>query len=69
METVVRERQAFLDGTTNAGTAVGVSHRLFPSYLYQSFPDEHPALATVTRLSVACESCQRAVRAHLSWRA
>ncbi|RNJ26020.1 DUF7260 family protein [Halosegnis longus] len=68
-ETVVSERQAFLDGTTNTGADVGVSHRLFPSYLYQSFPDEHPALATVARLDSTCESCQRAVRAHLTRRA
>lgn len=67
-EAVVRERQQFLDGTTNIGVDVGVSHRLFPAYLYQSFPVEHPALATVARLDDTCASCQRAVRGHLSRR-
>ncbi|MDZ7745489.1 MAG: hypothetical protein U5K28_02810 [Halobacteriales archaeon] len=67
-ESVAHERQAFLAGTTNIGVDVGVSHQLFPSYLYQSFPDDHPALATVARLADTCKSCQRTVRAHLTRR-
>lgn len=68
-EDVAERRQAFLDGATSSGPEAGVSHRSLVPYLYQDFPVDHPALATVARLDDACRECQRAVRTHLVRRA
>lgn len=64
-EEVARRRQSFLDGATNNGTEVGVSHRSLGPYLYRDFPTDHPVLATIARLDDTCADCQRAVRDHL----
>lgn len=61
----VADRQAFLRESTGRSAAVEVSHRALALYLYQAFPVRYPALSAVTRLDAVCESCQRAVRAHL----
>jgi len=66
---VAEQRQSFLDGVTNNGAEVGVSHRTLPSYVYQDFPIDHPVLATVARLDDTCKECQRTVRQHLVRRA
>lgn len=66
---IARERQEFLQGTTNRSVEVGIRHQSLPSYLYGEFPVEYPVLSTVARLDDACESCQRAVRDHLVRRA
>jgi hypothetical protein len=66
---LAQHRQSFLDGVTNNGGEVGVSHRSLPEYVYQDFPVDHPVLATVARLDETCTDCQRAVRKHLTRRA
>ena len=68
-ETVAMWRQSFLDGATNNGPEVGVTHRSLGPYLYQDFPTDHPVLTTVARLADTCGDCQRAVRDHLVRRA
>ena len=68
-EELARERQAFLEGTTNDGIDVGVRHRSVLPYLYQDFPVDHPVLATAAKLDQTCRECQRAVRDHLVRRA
>jgi hypothetical protein len=60
-----RERQAFLRGTTNRGTDLGIRHRSLLGYVYRDLPVDHPVLATATRLEATCRDCQRAVREHL----
>jgi hypothetical protein len=62
-------RQSFLDGATGEGPDASVGHRRLVAFLYQSFPVDHPVLATVVRLDDACAECQRAVRRHLVRRA
>jgi hypothetical protein len=64
-EELVRDRQAFLDDTTNLGTDLGIRHRSLLGYVYQDLPVAHPVLATAVRLDATCEECQRAVRDHL----
>jgi hypothetical protein len=64
-EEVARDRQEFLQKTTNNGLDAGVRHRSLIPYLYQDFPVDHPVLATVARLNETCQECQRAVRDHL----
>jgi hypothetical protein len=64
-EDVARDRQAFLQKTTNSGLDAGVRHRSLMPYLYQDFPVDHPVLTTVTGLDETCRECQRAVRDHL----
>jgi hypothetical protein len=68
-EEVARDRQEFLDGTTNNGLDAGVRHRSLIPYVYQDFPVDHPVLATVATLDETCHECQRTVRAHLVRRA
>ena len=68
-EELARERQVFLEGTTNDGIDVGVRHRSVLPYLYQDFPVDHPVLATAAELDQTCWECQRAVRDHLVRRA
>lgn len=57
-------RQSFLDGATSEGPDASIGHRRLVVFLYQSFPVDHPVLATVVRLDDACAECQRAVRRH-----
>jgi hypothetical protein len=64
-EEVARDRQEFLQKTTNNGVDAGVRHRSLMPYLYQDFPGDHPVLATVARLIKTCQECQRVVRDHL----
>jgi hypothetical protein len=64
-EEVGRDRQGFLQKTTNNGVDAGVRHRSLMPYLYQEFPVDHPVLATVATLYETCQECQRAVRDHL----
>jgi hypothetical protein len=64
-EEVARDRQEFLQGTTNNGLDAGVRHRSLIPYLYQDFPVDHPVLATVATLDETCQECQRTVRDHL----
>ncbi len=64
-EEIARDRQEFLQKTTNNGIDAGVRHRSLMPYLYQDFPVDHPVLATVARLNETCQECQRAVRDHL----
>ncbi|WP_435184672.1 DUF7260 family protein [Halobellus sp. EA9] len=68
-EEVVRDRQEFLQKTTNNGVDAGVRHRSLMPYLYQDFPVDHPILATVATLNETCQKCQRTVRDHLVRRA
>ncbi|ELZ28463.1 hypothetical protein C474_15184 [Halogeometricum pallidum JCM 14848] len=68
-EEAVADRQAFLRESTGRSAAVEVDHRTLARYLYQELPVRYPALSTVARLDGVCESCQRAVRAHLVRRA
>ncbi|QCC49172.1 DUF7260 family protein [Halobellus limi] len=68
-EDVVRDRQAFLGRTTNNGVDAGVRHRGLVPYLYQTFPVDHPVLATVATLDATCRACQRSVRDSLVRRA
>lgn len=68
-EEAAAERQAFLRETTGRTATAEVDHRTLARYLYQSFRVDFPALSTVARLDGVCESCQRAVRAHLVRRA
>jgi len=64
-EDVARDRQEFLQGTTNSGVDAGVRHQSLMSYLYQDFPVDHPVLATVATVDETCQECQRTVRDHL----
>jgi len=64
-EEMARDRQAFLKKTTNNGLDAGVRHRSLIPYLYQEFPVDHPALATIAKLDETCRDCQRTVRDHL----
>jgi len=64
-ENVARDRQGFLEETTNNGLDAGVRHRSLIPYLYQDFPVDHPVLATVATLDETCQECQRTVRDHL----
>lgn len=64
-EEVARDRQEFLQKTTNNGVDAGVRHKSLMPYLYQDFPVGHPVLATVTTLDETCQECQRTVRDHL----
>jgi hypothetical protein len=64
-EEIARDRQEFLQRTTNKGVDAGVRHRSLMPYLYRDFPVDHPVLATVTRLTETCQECQRAIRDHL----
>jgi len=66
---VARDRQEFLQKTTNNGVDAGVRHKSLMPYLYQDFPVDHPVLATVTTLDETCQECQRTVRDHLVRRA
>jgi len=66
---VARDRQEFLQETTNNGLDVGVRHRSLMPYQYQDFSIDHPVLATVAKLDETCQECQRAVRGHLARRA
>ena len=68
-EEVARDRQMFLQKTTNNGIDAGVRHRSLIQYLYQDFPVDHPVLATVAALDDTCRECQRTVRNHLVRRA
>jgi len=68
-EEIVRDRQEYLERTTNNGLDAGVRHRILIPYLYQDFPVDHPVLATVARLDQTCQECQQAVRDHLVRRA
>jgi capsid protein len=68
-EDVARDRQAFLQQTTNGGIDAGVRHRRLVSYLYRDFPVDHPVLTAVATLDETCRDCQRAVRDHLVRRA
>lgn len=68
-EEVARDRQEFLQKTTNNGVDAGVRHKSLLPYLYQDFPVDHPVLATVTTLDETCQECQRTVRDHLVRRA
>jgi hypothetical protein len=67
-EEVARDRQEFLQKTTNNGIDAGVRHRSLIPYLYQDFPVDHPVLATVATLGDTCQECQRTVRDHPVWR-
>ena len=64
-EEVARDRQEFLEGTTNNGVDAGVRHKSLMPYLYRDFPVDHPVLATVAKLDGTCQECQRTVRDHL----
>lgn len=64
-QTTVEERQAFLEGGTNNGSKVRISHRSLCPYIYQSCTVNHPILATFARLDDVCADCQRAVGDHL----
>lgn len=64
-EAAVADRQTFLRESTGRTAAVEVGHRALARYLYQELPVKYPVLSTVTRFDGVCESCQRAVRAHL----
>lgn len=64
-ETVARERQEFLNQTTNNSVDAGIRHRSLIPYLYQDFPVEHPVLATIAELIMTCHTCQRTIRDHL----
>jgi len=64
-ESVARDRQKFLQRTTNNGVDAGVRHRSLIPYLYQDFPVDHPVLATVATLDETCQECQQTVRNHL----
>jgi hypothetical protein len=64
-EEVARDRQGFLQETTNNGVDAGVRHRSLIPYLYQDFSVDHPVLATVATLDETCQECQRTVRDHL----
>lgn len=66
---LARERQAFLQQTTNQTVEIGVRHKSLIPYLYQDFSVDHPLLATVARLDNVCAECQRTVRQHLVRRA
>lgn len=66
---VARDRQEFLQKTTNNGVDAGVRHKSLMPYLYQDFSVDHPVLATVTTLDETCQECQRTVRDHLVRRA
>lgn len=68
-EEVARDRQEFLERTTNNGLDTGVRHRSLVPYLYRDFPVDHPVLATVVALDKTCRECQRTVRDHLVRRA
>ncbi|OYR44047.1 hypothetical protein [Halorubrum sp. Eb13] len=68
-EEVARDRQEFLQKTTNNGVDAGIRHRSLIPYLYQDFSVDHPVLATVATLDETCEDCQRTVRDHLVRRA
>ncbi|MDS0295625.1 DUF7260 family protein [Halogeometricum luteum] len=68
-EATVADRQSFLRESTGRSAAVEVGHRALALYLYQGLPVNYPALSAVARLDGVCESCQRAVRAHLVRRA
>jgi hypothetical protein len=68
-EDVARDRQAFLQETTNDGVDAGVRHRSLTPYLYQDFSVDYPVLATVAKLDKTCQGCQRTVRDHLVRRA
>jgi len=64
-ERVARQRQSHLDGTTSHDGSVGLDHRALAASLYDGFPVEFPALATVARLVGLLEEAKRAVRDHL----
>lgn len=68
-EVMARDRQEFLQKTTNNGVGAGVGHESLIPYLYQDFSVDHPVLATVARLTETCQGCQRTVRDHLVRRA
>jgi len=67
-DAVARNRQEFLEWTTNNGVEAGVRHRSLIPSLYQDFPVDHPVLATVATLDETCQECQQTVRNHLVWR-
>lgn len=67
-EALARERQAFLQRTTNDGIEASVRHRDLVPYLYQDFQVDYPVLTTVAKLDGTCQSCQRTVRDHLTRR-
>lgn len=64
-EEVARDRQEFLQKTTNNGLDAGVRHQNLIPYLYQNFPADHPVLTTVATLDETCQERQRVVRDHL----
>jgi hypothetical protein len=66
---LVRERQTFLQGTTNDGIGVGLRNRSLIQYLYQELSVDHPVLSTVATLDSTCMECQQTVRDHLIRRA
>ena len=67
-DTLVAERQAFLDGTTSETVETGVRNDHIVSQLYEDFPVEYPVLATAGRLEELCRDAQRVVRDHLTRR-
>lgn len=67
-ETLARDRQEFLEETTNNGIEAGIRHRQLVPYLYGPLSVDHPVLATVVRLDAACEEYQRVLRDHLTRR-
>lgn len=64
-----QQRQEFFQATTSQNVEAGIRHRDLIPYLYEDFPVDHPALATVVRLDDTCKRCQRTVRDHLVRRA
>ncbi|AFK21228.1 hypothetical protein HFX_6103 (plasmid) [Haloferax mediterranei ATCC 33500] len=68
-EDVADQRQSFLDGATNYGVGVGISHWSLVPYISQGFPvdspRDYPVLATGARLDDTCVGCQQAVRRQL----
>jgi hypothetical protein len=68
-EDVARDRQAFLQETTNEGLGADVHHHTLIPYLYQEFAIDHPVLTTVATVDETCRECQRVVRDHLVRRA
>jgi hypothetical protein len=65
-ESLARERQAFLEGSTAEGAQAGLTHRRLVSFLYAGLPVDYPVLAAVATATAACERRRRNVRAHLT---
>jgi hypothetical protein len=65
-ESLARDRQAFLDGSTASHARAGLAHRELVSFLYADLPVDHPVLDGVGTAVSACRRHRRNVRAHLT---